>query len=136
MDQQQFKPKITCFYCINAFDGEPEASLSVDGSADIHFIKMACSSMTKDIFLLKAFESGADGVIVVTCPPQACRYVKGALRAQKRIDWVKNILDDVGLNGNRLFLDNMPFSGSEDQGQRLQDIVKKIKGIGPTPIGE
>ena len=46
---------------------------------------MACSSMIKDIYLLKAFESGADGVIVVGCPAGKCKRVDGDTRAAKRV---------------------------------------------------
>jgi coenzyme F420-reducing hydrogenase delta subunit len=134
MDKQQFKPKITCFYCINALNGEAEASLSGNGTADIHFVKLACSSMINDIYFLRAFESGADGLIVLVCPSQACRYVKGSIRAGKRVKWLRGLLDEIGLNGDRLFFHNTPFSATESPKRVIHDIVNKIIELGPSPV--
>jgi F420-non-reducing hydrogenase iron-sulfur subunit len=101
-----YKPKITVFYCINAFSEKAALPFFEKGAAHVKYVKMACSSMVKDLFILKAFESGADGVVVFACPEEACRYVEGSIRAAKRVARVKTILDDIGLGSERLLIFN------------------------------
>jgi len=76
-------------------------------ACDLKFVALACSSMVKDVFLLRAFEAGADAVVVLVCPEGACRYVEGNLRAKKRVQWVKDLLDEIGMDGRRLALHNL-----------------------------
>ena len=90
--------KITLFHCFNALkDTTPleDAEYGVEG------VKMACSSMTREVFLLRAFEAGADAVAVIVCPVGACRFGEGNLRARKRVERVKKLLDEIGIGGRR-----------------------------------
>lgn len=77
---------------------------------DIKTVPMACSSMVKDLFLLKAFEAGADAVTVWVCPEGACRHGEGNLRASKRVERLRRLLGDIGLNADRLTLFNVDSS--------------------------
>src|SRR3989339_1122827 len=95
-------PKLTLFHCLNSFE---ETSPQIDG-CEMKTVRMACSSMTRDIHLLKAFEAGADAVLVLVCPGKSCRHAEGGLRAKKRVDYVKTILDSIGMDGRRLNLFN------------------------------
>jgi F420-non-reducing hydrogenase iron-sulfur subunit len=90
---ENFKPKITLFHCINAFGDADALALSDNNACELKTVKMACSSMVKDVFLLRAFEAGADGVVVLVCPDGQCRYIEGNIRAKKRVGWVRRLLD-------------------------------------------
>lgn len=90
---------------------------------DLRMVKLACSSMVKDVFLLRAFEAGSDAVIVLVCPEGQCRYVEGNIRAKKRVMRVKKLLDEIGLDGRRLSIFNI---SSEDDGKALQ-ILQQIR---------
>ena len=130
---KDLRPKITLFYCINSFSESAFLSLFGKKSFEIKFVKMACSSMVKDVFLLRAFESGADAVIVLVCPEGQCRYVEGNLRARKRVQWVKDLLDEIGLNGRRLSIYNISF-GDEDAAVRvIQEVLTDLDELGPNP---
>ena len=74
------KPQITVFHCINAL-GNSEL-LDFD-QCDIKGIKLPCSSLSRELVLLKAFEAGADAVVVLVCPEGTCRYLQGNLRPPK-----------------------------------------------------
>jgi coenzyme F420-reducing hydrogenase delta subunit len=84
-----FKPKITLFHCINSFNESASLSLNGANNVEIKTVRLPCSSMVKDVFLLRSFESGADGVLVLVCPEDQCRYVEGSIRAKKRVGWVQ-----------------------------------------------
>ena len=130
---ENFKPKITLFHCINAFDDADELSLTDMNNCEIQTVKMACSSMVKDVFLLKAFEAGSDGVVVLVCPEGQCRYVEGNIRAKKRVAWVRNLLDEIGLDGRRLALGNMAAGDKAAAAQIINDVLKNLAEIGPNP---
>jgi len=117
-----FKPKITIFHCINAFNEAYLQPLDVGKKFEVKVVNLACSSMVKDVFLLRAFEAGADAVAVLVCPEGHCRYVEGNIRAKKRIGWLQNLLDEIGLNGKRLYL----FNTSAKNKPAIKDIIKQI----------
>jgi coenzyme F420-reducing hydrogenase delta subunit len=121
-----YRPEITVFYCINAFNEKTVLPFTETGAAKVKYVKMACSSMVKDIFILKAFESGADGVVVFICPEEACRYVEGSIRAAKRVARVKMILADIGLGMDRLSVYNTRPGDAETLAEIL---TKKAAGL-------
>ena len=118
------KLKITIFYCINSFR-QPAGPLCEN--CDIKFIKMPCSSMTKDVFLLRAFEAGADAVLVLACPEESCRYAEGGKRARKRVQWIRGILDEIGMKGEKQLSIYNTVAGDE---KAVKDIMAKtLKGL-------
>lgn len=122
-------PKLTLFHCLNSFE---ETDTLFDG-CEAKTVKMACSSMTKDIHLLKAFESGADAVLVLVCPNKGCRYAEGSIRAKKRVDYVKTILDDIGMDSRRLNIFNTTAKDSGSIKTIIKDTLSQLEIIGPNP---
>ena len=94
---------------------------------------MPCSSMVKDVFLLRAFEAGSDAVVVLVCPEGQCRFLEGNIRAKKRVAWVRNLLDEIGLNGQRLSLSNISSGDKITVGQIIDDVLKNLAELGPNP---
>lgn len=96
------KPKITIFHCMNSLI-DLETRLAADtAGADVHFVPLGCAVMVKEIYLMRAFEAGADTVLVLVCPQATCRHAEGSIRAQKRVARVKALLDEIGLDTRRL----------------------------------
>jgi coenzyme F420-reducing hydrogenase delta subunit len=128
-----FKPKITLFHCINAFAESAPSPFGDRDDFEIKFMRLPCSSMVKDVFLLRAFEAGADAVVVLVCPEGQCRYVEGNIRAKKRVQWVKNLLDEIGLDGRRLALNNISAGDKEATSLIIQKTLKDLSTLGPNP---
>lgn len=119
------KLKITLFHCVNAFRQEED---QVFKGCEVKVIKMPCSSMTKDVYILKAFEAGADAVLVFVCPEDRCRYVEGSKRARKRIQRVRDLLDEIGMDGQRqLAVYNTVAGDNETVEAVFKDTLKKLK---------
>lgn len=131
--KKKFKPQITIFYCINCFSGDLESSVPSRDESVLKFVKMACSSMVKDVFLLRAFESGSDAVVVMVCPEGQCRYVEGNIRAKKRIEWVKKLLDEIELNGRRLSLHHIDSGNPEAASAIVDQVLANLGELGPNP---
>jgi coenzyme F420-reducing hydrogenase delta subunit len=128
-----FKPKITLFHCINTFSDDSLLPVSGQDMFELKAVKMPCSSMVKDVFLLRAFEAGADAVIVFVCPEGACRYLEGNIRAKKRINRVKNLLDEIGLDGRRLSLCNISHGDETLASKVFEETLANLENLGPNP---
>ena len=100
----------------------------------IRIIEVPCTGKVDIMHLLLAFEQGADGVVVVGCLEGECHYMAGNLYAKKRVQRAKEILDTVGVGGERLAMYNL----SSGMGGRFAEIVRemtsKIMELGPSPI--
>jgi F420-non-reducing hydrogenase iron-sulfur subunit len=130
---QGSKSKITIFHCINVFGDGDALPAGGAGNVELKFIKLPCSSMVKDVFLLRAFEAGADVVAVLACAEGACRYVEGNLRAKKRVKWVKALLDEIGLDGRRLALFNVAAGDTRAAGEFIREAHALAVELGANP---
>jgi coenzyme F420-reducing hydrogenase delta subunit len=101
---------------------------------NIKIIQVPCTGKVDVLYLLKSFQRGADGVYVAGCMEGNCHYLTGNLRARKRVEYTKKILDEIGIGGERLEMYNM----SAAQGPRFVEIAnemtERIKKLGPNPI--
>jgi coenzyme F420-reducing hydrogenase delta subunit len=100
----------------------------------IKIIKVPCTGRVDVLTLLKAFESGVDGVYVAGCMEGECHFLKGNLRARKRVNYAKTLLEEVGIEPERLEMYNL----SAAQGQRFaaiaNEMADKIRALGPSPV--
>ena len=124
------KPQITVFHCINALGN---AALLDFDNCDINSVKLPCSSLNREVVILKAFEAGADAVVVLVCPEGSCRYLQGNLRAAKRIARMKKLLDEIGLDGSRLNLYNIPHGDVRAAEKIIENTLTDLAVLGPNP---
>jgi coenzyme F420-reducing hydrogenase delta subunit len=129
----EFKPKITIFHCVNASPELASLPVAESNGFDLKTVKLACSSMVKDVYLLRAFEAGSDAVIVLVCPEGQCRQVTGNLRARKRVARVQKMLDEIGIDGRRLSLFNIAPEDGDAIGKIIRDTLSDLAGLGPNP---
>ena len=108
--------------------------MRLDYPTNVKIVKVPCTGRVDTLLILRAFESGADGVYLAGCLEGECHFLRGNLRARKRVQYVKGLLEEVGLGGSRLEMYNM----SSAQGQRFAEVARemteKIKGLGPSPV--
>lgn len=90
--------KISLFYCSNSLSAK-EIFNSADKMIDVELtsISLPCSGKVNLLYLLKAIETGADGVMLMTCKTGECKFLQGNLRAQKRTEAVDDLLVESGL---------------------------------------
>ncbi len=127
-----FRPVVTVFHCINTFR-ETADLLSAEDGFELRSVKMPCSSMVKDIFLLRAFAAGADAVVVLVCPEGECHYVSGNIRARKRVERLKNLLDEIGLDGRRLSIFNISLEDKTVAAEIIPKTLLELADLGPNP---
>jgi coenzyme F420-reducing hydrogenase delta subunit len=101
---------------------------------NVRIVKLPCSGRVDIIHMMKALEHGADGVYVAGCLEGDCHYQLGNLRAKKRVAYVKEILEHIGVGAERVAMYNL----SAGQGPRFAEIARefteKIRQLGPSPL--
>ena len=100
----------------------------------IRIVSVPCTGKVDSIHLLRAFEKGADGVYVVGCLEGECRYIRGNLRARKRVEQVQKILDTIGIGGGRAQMYNLSSSEAPRFVEIAKEMTEKITAMGPNPI--
>jgi len=100
----------------------------------IRIIKVPCTGKVDILHILRSFEKGADGVYVVGCLEGDCRFENGNLRARKRVEQAKGILDTVGIGGERVQMYNLSSSEGPRFAEIAVEMTDKIKELGPNPL--
>ena len=95
--------KLYLFYCANSMDATAlRQDCAEMETKDITMVSLPCSGKVNLLYLLKAFEKGADGVMLVTCGQGDCKFIEGNLRAKKRSEAVEALLEEIGFGKNRM----------------------------------
>ena len=100
---KEFKPKIVAF-CCNwcSYAGADLAGTNrLNYPADVKIIRVPCSCRVNPMFILRAFQRGADGVILCGCHPGDCHYTTGNYYARRRMTLLFSMLDSLGIEKER-----------------------------------
>src|SRR3990172_618743 len=106
MDKKGVGRNITVFFCQQIDPKQDVNRRALEGELgdQIRFFPLPCSGRIDPLHLMRALESGADKVYLVTCPEGACRYREGNIRAKKRIAYTQGLIEEIGLERERLEL--------------------------------
>jgi coenzyme F420-reducing hydrogenase delta subunit len=102
--------------------------------SNVKIICLPCTGKVDLIHILRAFEKGADGVYVVGCLEGACQFTSGNIRARKRVEQARAILDKIGVGGGRVQMYNLSSSEAPRFVQIASEMTEKILALGPNPI--
>ena len=84
--------------------------------------------------LLRAFQKGADGVYVVGCLEGTCHYNEGNYRARERVEYVRMLLDEIGIEGDRVRMYNLSSGEGPTFAAYAKEMTEHIKVLGPNPL--
>jgi len=122
-----------CSYC--AFSAAALAGTKrLQYPAGVRIVSTPCTGKIEMEHILEAFEKGVDGVLVVGCLEGGCHFVEGNLRARKRTDRIRSILDEIGLGGERLRMVNLSDAMASAFVQHIQEAMETIRALGPNPL--
>ena len=102
--------------------------------SNVKIICLPCTGKVDLIHLLRAFEKGADGVYVVGCLEGACQFTSGNIRARKRVEQARVILEKIGVGGERVQMYNLSSSEAPRFVEVASEMTLKITALGPNPI--
>jgi len=95
---------------------------------------LPCTGRIDESLLLKAFENGADGVMVIGCLEGDCHYVNGNIRARARVERVYQILDQIKIGPDRVRMYNLSAGEGAKFAAFTSEFVDQIQNLGPSPI--
>jgi coenzyme F420-reducing hydrogenase delta subunit len=95
--------RISLFYCSNSLQMEEIDHISErNKEIQIKSISLPCLGKVNLLYLLKAIETGSDGIVLVSCKLGECCYLQGNFRAQKRVGYVDDLLSETGFGKGRV----------------------------------
>ena len=126
--------RITIFFC-QQVDSEQDINrraIERELGERIRFFPLPCSGRIDASQLLRAIEAGADIVYLITCSGGACRYREGNTRAWKRSAYARRLIEEIGLEGERLEVIQA------NERQTIDEIARSLLArdfhVGPSPL--
>ena len=127
------KPKVVGFCCErHGMDAAVLSARSGKGfDASVRLVQVPCTGRVDGMHILKALEDGADCVFVLGCLEKNCYYDTGSIEGRKRVDYVKQMLSEVGIEKERIEM----FNAASTNAWMFPEIVSKMvalaKKLGP-----
>ena len=134
--KSNFEPEITAFYCIYCgyMAADTAGAMQLQYPANVKFVRLPCTGKMDIRYVLEAFEQGADGVYVVACPIGNCHHVRGNERGQARLKRAAQLLEDIGLDKERLGMFFMSGSQAHTFAAAAQTMTERVRQLGPNPL--
>lgn len=132
----EFEPIIVAFCCHYCAYGAADlaGSMRLEYPTNIRIIRLPCTGKVTPILLLRAFEKGADGVYVAGCLEGDCHFIHGNLVAKPRVNYTKKLIEEAGLEPERLEMFNMSAAMGPRFAEVAREFTERIKALGPSPL--
>ena len=129
----KFEPNIVAFLC----NWCSYAGADLTGTTRTHYppnvkvIRVMCTGRVNPLFVVQALRQGADGVLISGCHPGECHYLKGNYLARRRFLLMKNLLEFIGINPERIRMSWVSASEGNKFADVITEVTQEIKKIGP-----
>ena len=136
MAEKEFEPKILGFFCNwCTYAGADLAGVSrLQYPPNIRVIRVMCSGTVSPHHVLRAFQKGADGVLIGGCHIGDCHYLRGNFMTIKRITFLQELLKFTGFEAERLHLEWISAAEGPKLAQTVRDFTEKIRKMGPSRL--
>jgi len=132
----EFEPQIiafTCNWCTYAA-ADLAGTSRIHYPANVRIVRVMCSGMVNPMYVFKAFESGADGVIVAGCNYTDCHYIDGPVKCDTMFARLKKMVLILGLEDERLRREMISTSEGVIFARVVEEMVEQLKKLGPSPF--
>lgn len=131
---ENFEPRIAAFFCNwCTYGGADLAGVSrLQYPPNIRAVRIPCTGRMNPNFILQAFRLGADGVWVSGCHPGDCHYIAGNMFARRRFTVMKNLLEYIGLEPERLQFSWISSAEGSKFQQTVTEVTAAVKALGPS----
>jgi coenzyme F420-reducing hydrogenase delta subunit len=97
--------------------------------------EVPCSGKTDSQYLLHTLEGVKHGVWTVACPHGECRLSQGNYRAEVRTRTTQKLLEEIGLEPERVeFLISSPEGSFDDLERHVRGAVKRLGVLGTSAL--
>lgn len=137
MSNDTYEPTILVLACQHRGYAAADlaGSMHLQYPANVRIVRLPCSGKTDTLYLLRAFEEGIDAAFVAGCKKGLCHYLEGNYGAERRVNYVKSLLDELGLGGQRLEMYFFDAADGPKFAQAVQEMTERARQLGPNPLG-
>ena len=128
-----FNPRIVAFLCNwCTYTGADLAGVArIQSSPSVRVIRTMCTGRVDPTFVLDAFKLGADGVMIGGCHIGDCHYSEGNFKTLRRVELMKVLLEQLGIDPRRLKLEWISASEGDKYANTTLEFEKEIRELGP-----
>ena len=133
-----YNPRIVAFLCNwCTYTGADLAGVArLQSSPSVRVIRVMCSGRVDPTFILRAFKLGADGVMIGGCHIGDCHYSEGNFKTLRRVELLKMLLNEYGIDPRRLKLEWISASEGDKYAHTTLEFEKEIRELGPLVLQE
>ena len=133
MSETRFEPKIAAFFCTwCTYTAADLAGISrMTYAPNVRPIRLMCSGRLDPQFVVAAFRDGADGVLIGGCHPGDCHYQEGNYKTRRRVELLRGVLRQLGIEDERLRLEWISASEGEKVQRVCNQMTEQIRVLGP-----
>ena len=132
MEKKEYVPNIVAFCCnwCSYAGADLAGSSRLSYPANVKIIRVPCSCRVNPMFGLKAFQRGADGVILCGCHPGDCHYVTGNYYTRRRMALLFSFLNYLGIEKERTRVEWVSAAEGARFSAVMNDFVKTVSALG------
>lgn len=130
---EKFEPNVVAFLCNwCSYAGADLAGTSrIQYSPNLSVIRVMCTGRVNPLFVINAFQQGADGVLVSGCHPGDCHYMEGNFFARRRFALLKEMLQFMGIDPKRFHMSWVSASEGAKWQEVVDGVVENVREAGP-----
>jgi len=103
---------------------------------NIRIIRTPCTGKLEVEYFMKAFENGADGVLVAGCEEGSCHFIEGNFMAKRRVNYTLQILSEAGFEIERLRMINIGAADARPFVEHIKNMIETVRNLGPNPLNQ
>ena len=134
--KSDYDPEVVVLYCQHGLCDKAKAPawFQETPGMSVRARMMPCSSKIEVSYILKILESGADAVEIIACPEKSCKFLVGSFRAERRIEYIRSLLEKIGYSPERVGISRKLSQSPE----KLIDLAKAradaVRPLGMNPM--
>ncbi len=129
----EFEPRIVvlcCNWCTYA--GADLAGTSrMKYAPNVRLVRVMCSGRVDPSFVLRAFQDGADGVLIAGCHPGDCHYINGNLKTLRRYPALETLIAQFGIEPDRMRLEWISAAEGDVFVHVVNEMTEQVRALGP-----
>ena len=133
---EPFEPRIVAFFCNwCTYTAAALAGISrMQYAPNVRAIRLMCSGRMDPQFVLAALRQGADGVLIGGCHPGDCHYQEGNYNALRRVELLKLMLRDMGIEDERVRLEWISAAEGDKVQRVCNEMTEQVRALGPLKL--
>lgn len=130
---ERWQPRIVAFLCHwCSYAGADLAGISrLQYPPNVRVIRVPCSGSVSPVYILKALQEGADGVLVSGCHPGDCHYIAGNLLARRKFALLSDLLEYIGVERGRVHFSWVSAAEGQQFADIIKQVVESVSSLGP-----